>query len=97
MRKIILATLFLAVTAICAAMYVSHIKQIPIQLSQPSLLTIKPGMSINKLAKELVSLGWLSRKIELKLVAKLNPELAQIKAGTYQVMPRFTILSLLSS
>ncbi|MDX2369378.1 MAG: endolytic transglycosylase MltG [Colwellia sp.] len=68
-------------------------KKLPLQHSQ--LLTVKKGSSVASFAQILMDKGWLANRFWLRSYARLNPDKVKIKAGTYQIMPDFTLSALL--
>jgi len=71
-----------------------QIKQ-PLNITKTQLLTVKDGTSFHHFSKELSHAGWLDNRFWLRNYVRLNPELANIKAGTYQIERNTTLLSLL--
>lgn len=68
-------------------------KQVDVYLSQPldiqseQLVTIPSGTSLNGALSLMTKHGWIDSQFAEKLVRRFHPELTQIKAGTYQLMP----------
>ncbi len=71
-----------------------QIKQ-PLNVSKTQLFTVTDGTSFHRFSKVLTNNGWLESRFWLRNYVRLNPELANIKAGTYQIEKNTTLLSLL--
>ncbi|MDU0355307.1 endolytic transglycosylase MltG [Paraglaciecola aquimarina] len=67
-----------------------------INLNAPMLFQIKSGQSSKQVLNTLKSKGILAENIGLKIRLKLQPHLANIKVGTYQLLPSMTGLELLA-
>lgn len=68
----------------------------PLPIEQRLLLTVKPGSSIASLSQDLVNKGWIDNRFWLRAYARLKPDQATVKAGTYQVLPNSTLQNLLT-
>ena len=68
-------------------------KNLPLQHAQ--LLTVAKGSSVASFARILVNKGWQDNRFWLRSYARLNPNKANIKAGTYQITPEITLTGLL--
>ncbi len=73
----------------------SHINK-EINLESPILITIKQGESLNRFSSDIVSKGWLDNRFWLRAYARINTKFSALKAGTYQVSPKMTVLELLT-
>nr|WP_274616490.1 endolytic transglycosylase MltG [Vibrio fluvialis] len=79
--------------ALAAVGYFYVTKQVDVYLSQPldiqseQLVTIPSGTSLNGVLSLMTKHGWIDSQFAEKLVRRFHPELTQIKAGTYQLMP----------
>lgn len=69
-------------------------KLLPIE--QEQLLTVKPGSSVASFSRRLVNKGWIENRFWLRAYARLQPDKAIIKAGTYQVPVNSNLQSLLT-
>lgn len=58
--------------------------------------TIKPGTSYSHLINDFKRNGWIDSKLVFKVYGKLNPELTQLKAGTYQLQADMSFIALLA-
>jgi len=67
----------------------------PINLNEPAIYQVKAGQSAKGILNQLKQQGVLSDNIGLKIRLKLEPELAKIKVGTYQMLPEMSGLDLL--
>ena len=68
----------------------------PLELSDTQLITVKEGSSFHHLSQLLVKKGWLKNRFWLRNYVRLYPELANIKAGTYQILANTTTQALLT-
>lgn len=69
-------------------------QQVPI--SQKTLYRVDVGSSFNKVLVDLEQRDWLENTFWLKLYAKLNPQITDIKAGTYQIPANVSVKQLFS-
>jgi len=69
-------------------------QSLPIAKNQ--LLTIKPGTSVGSFSRELINKGWIDNRFWLRAYARLQPDKAIIKVGTYQVLANSNLQSLLA-
>lgn len=88
-KKILLLALILAIMALGGAFYVhqqveQYVNQ-PVNIKQPTLVTVKPGTSFGGLLTQLESSGWVKASRYSRLVPKLHPELVKVKAGTFEL------------
>ena len=65
-----------------------------LKINQMEMLTIKPGMSFSHFSKLLEQKGWLDNRFWIRNYVRFYPRFAQLKAGTYQVLPSTSILAL---
>ncbi|WP_047462638.1 endolytic transglycosylase MltG [Vibrio fluvialis] len=88
-----LVSLLFTLLALAAMGYFYVTKQVYVYLSQPldiqseQLVTIPSGTSLNGALSLMTKHGWIDSQFAEKLVRRFHPELTQIKAGTYQLMP----------
>ncbi|MBY7840643.1 endolytic transglycosylase MltG [Vibrio fluvialis] len=88
-----LVSLLFTLLALAAVGYFYVTKQVDVYLSQPldiqseQLVTIPSGTSLNGALSLMTKHGWIDSQFAEKLVRRFHPELTQIKAGTYQLMP----------
>ncbi|MBY8157586.1 endolytic transglycosylase MltG [Vibrio fluvialis] len=88
-----LVSLLFTLLALAAVGYFYVTKQVDVYLSQPldiqseQLVTIPSGTSLNGALSLMTKQGWIDSQFAEKLVRRFHPELTQIKAGTYQLMP----------
>ncbi|EKO3416908.1 endolytic transglycosylase MltG [Vibrio fluvialis] len=88
-----LVSLLFTLLALAAMGYFYVTKQVDVYLSQPldiqseQLVTIPSGTSLNGALSLMTKHGWIDSQFAEKLVRRFHPELTQIKAGTYQLMP----------
>lgn len=72
-----------------------QVKQ-PLNLAENQLITVEEGSSFHQFSRLLVKKGWLENRFWLRNYVRLYPELAKIKAGTYQVLAKTNTQTLLS-
>lgn len=98
-RKIrTLITMMFVITsiAIITLIFVTQSKiQQTMTIEKIELITVEKGSSFNQFSKQLVNKGWLDNRFWLRNYVRFNPELANIKSGTYQVMPETPLIDLL--
>ncbi|MBL4281596.1 endolytic transglycosylase MltG [Vibrio fluvialis] len=88
-----LVSLLFTLLALAAVGYFYVTKQVDVYLSQhldiqsEQLVTIPSGTSLNGALSLMTKHGWIDSQFAEKLVRRFHPELTQIKAGTYQLMP----------
>jgi len=95
-KKLILF-IIIALIAISTSLflYTKHEIKQPLNIKETQLFTVPDGMSFHRFSKTLTDSGWLESRFWLRNFVRLNPELANIKAGTYQVEKNTSLLSLL--
>lgn len=98
-KKILLTLLFLAVLAGLGG-YLGYQKllafaQQPLGVSQETVLEVPRGTSAYQLAQDLQQKGWITDARWLRALFKIRPELANLKAGEYQVKPQESLHDLL--
>jgi UPF0755 protein len=95
-KKLILFIVIAVTTISIALLTYTHyqIKQ-PLNISKTQLFTITDGTSFHRFSKNLIKNDWLKTRFWLRNYVRLNPELANIKAGTYQIEKNTTLHSLL--
>jgi len=96
LKKILLAAILLL--ALVISLFFTLLDQKtnkPINLSVPTLITVSAGESLSSLSKELVNRGWITKRFWLRSYARLYPKESQIKAGTYLVPAKISLVSLL--
>lgn len=62
-----------------------------LSISKPQQITIHSGTSLNGTLSLLMKKGWIDDNFAAKLIRHLHPELTQIKAGTYQLLPDMSL------
>ncbi|ENY6168145.1 endolytic transglycosylase MltG [Vibrio fluvialis] len=96
-----LVSLLFTLLALAAVGYFYVTKQVDVYLSQPldiqseQLVTIPSGTSLNGALSLMTKHGWIDSQFAEKLVRRFHPELTQIKAGTYQLMPDMKLVQAL--
>lgn len=97
-----LVSLFFTLLALAAIGYVYLTHQVEDYLQQPvaieaeQLVTIPAGTSLNGTLALMNQQGWIESAFAQRLVRRLHPELTQIKAGTYQLLPDMTLAQALA-
>ena len=60
------------------------------------LFTVKSGSSVASFSKELVKKGWIENRFWLRAYARLQPDKAIVKVGTYQILANSSLQSVLA-
>ena len=68
----------------------------PLNLSEATVFQVKAGHSAKGLLNRLKQQGIITDNIGLKIRVKFEPELANIKVGTYELLPSMSGLDLLT-
>ncbi|MEP1554252.1 MAG: endolytic transglycosylase MltG [Paraglaciecola sp.] len=94
--KILLTLLFLFIATLGALFYYfnEQVKQ-PLNLDSDTFFRVDSGQSAKGILNRLKSVGILDENLGLKINIKINPELGNIKVGTYLLTPTMTGLDLL--
>jgi UPF0755 protein len=66
----------------------------PLNITVPTVYQVKSGQSAKGILNRLKSQGIINNNIGLKIRLKLEPELANIKIGTYELLPSMSTLDL---
>ncbi|GAD88304.1 hypothetical protein VHA01S_004_00780 [Vibrio halioticoli NBRC 102217] len=101
LKKIITLCVLLVVLAGGGLFYVwnqltSYMNQ-PLQIEEPTLITIKPGTSFNSLLRRLENNDWVQPSEFSRLASRAHPELTKVKAGTFEIGPNLTLQQALVS
>ena len=67
----------------------------PIHLNVPTMVTVKPGLSLSSFSTDLVNKGWIDNRFWLRTYARLYPENSNIKRGTFKVKANIALKELL--
>ncbi|WP_375753373.1 endolytic transglycosylase MltG [Vibrio sp. HN007] len=67
----------------------------PLELEEPSIITIKSGTSFQGVLKQLEANGWIVPSDFSRFVRRVKPEVVKVKAGTFQLQPDMTLTSAL--
>ncbi|MGL6122593.1 MAG: endolytic transglycosylase MltG [Shewanella sp.] len=86
----------LSVGAFWGYQTVVEYSQTPLNLSEPTELTVKRGTSVNQLAQQLADDGVIQDTWKLKWLLKFRPELANIRTGLYEISASQSITDLLN-
>ncbi|USD39556.1 endolytic transglycosylase MltG [Ferrimonas sp. SCSIO 43195] len=89
--KVVLSLFSLMLATVIGAAYLVHqldakLNQ-PLQLSEVTEWRLPEGYSVNRVANNWSGRGWVETSFWIKLAVKLDPTLAHIKAGTYDLDP----------
>ena len=87
--------LVLSVSVVGALYYFEQGVHQALNISQPTIYQVKSGQSAKGVLNRLKTAGIIEQNIGLKVRLKWQPELTQIKAGTYQLTPEMTGLDAL--
>ena len=95
MKKFFLFLLFiLVVLAIAAGVGMMKVRQLansPIDIQQDTFFTLKPGTGRLALGEQLYEEKLITRPRVFQWLLRVEPELAQFKAGTYRLLPGMTV------
>ena len=90
---------FLFTTLIAAVAFVGiQLKQLQatkISISEPTLYQVKAGTGVNAMCRTFKANGWINDCFWLKVYAKINPQLVELKQGMYLIESQ-PFLSLIS-
>jgi len=75
------------VTLMTGFYYLKQQAEKPLQLAEPKLLSIQKGQFSNSILRQLEQQTLVKNTLGLKVILKLMPELAKVKAGTYELLP----------
>jgi UPF0755 protein len=67
-----------------------------LNITEPSVYQVKSGQSAKGILNQLKAQGIITDNIGLKIRLKLEPELVNIKVGTYKLLPSMSALDLLA-
>ncbi len=99
-RRLIAATalliMLLVVVASVSMLLVSQSGKQILNVHANQIITVEPGTNLRLLLRSLENQEVVSRRWAIKLWVKLNPELANIKAGTYELEQGETLEQLLT-
>ncbi|MCP3699779.1 MAG: endolytic transglycosylase MltG [Aliivibrio sp.] len=100
LKKLIIIILFLAVAALGAGFWAYqqaiNFTQQSVMLEKAQLVEVKSGTSYRKLIRQFEEKKWISDTQWARFTHKLNPQLTNIKAGTYWVEPNQTLAEVLT-
>ncbi|CAA0089359.1 Endolytic murein transglycosylase [Zhongshania aliphaticivorans] len=98
--KVLLALVFpLIITLLAAFWYLNTYlnRELPLPES-PAVFILEPGTGYSAMVNQLEQQGWLTNPAILKIYARINPAISEIKAGEYhfeQGMSLFDVLALM--
>ena len=96
-KKIAFLTLLLCIIFACAFYFLFNQKlNQPLNLKVTSFITITKGSSIGSFSAQLVKKGWIENRFWLRNYARISPDKALIKTGTYKVNVGISLRELLS-
>ena len=85
MRRILIAFSFaLVVIAAAIALFCYQVLLVPVTPEKPVSITITPGTSLHKIARQLESSGVIRNALALRLLARWEQRAGQVQAGTYR-------------
>ncbi|MPW35347.1 endolytic transglycosylase MltG [Vibrio sp. B1Z05] len=101
LKKIITLCVLFVVLASAGLFYVwnqlnSYMNQ-PLQIEEPTLITIKSGTSFNSLLRQFENNQWVDASEFSRLASRAHPELTKVKAGTFELQPSQTLQQALVS
>lgn len=91
--KVLLALIFpLILTALLGAWYINSYLNKPLPLTQSTEVFVLPqGTGYSSMVNLLFDRGWITKPRILKLYGRLNPQIAEIKAGEYRFEEGMTV------
>lgn len=99
MKKIfllfLLVLMLLAIAAGLGMMKVRQLAKSPIAIQQETFLTLKPGTGRLALGTQLYDEKLITRPRVFQWLLRVEPELAQFKAGTYRLLPGMTVTEMM--
>lgn len=99
MKKFLLLLLFvLVVLAVVAGIGMMKVRQLansPVDIQQDTFFTLKPGTGRLALGNQLYDEKLITRPRVFQWLLRVEPELAQFKAGTYRLQPGMTVSDML--
>jgi UPF0755 protein len=88
-------TLLLGIFAAATLFYFDKRIHQPLNITKQVVYQVKSGQSAKGILNRLKEQGIIADNIGLKIRLKLEPELAEIKVGTYELLPSMSALDLL--
>ncbi|MGF1908243.1 endolytic transglycosylase MltG [Vibrio kasasachensis] len=70
---------------------VEQFVQQPLQLSEQQIFTVKPGSSFQRVLSQLTEQDLITSSDIIRAVRHFHPELTQLKAGTYLIVPEMNL------
>lgn len=97
-KKLILILLIIGCLSVASLFFIGkHLAhkgfQQPLSIPTPTYFTVDKGTSVQKIIEQLVTNQWIDNSFWVKVYIRLYPELANIKAGTYQIRNNSTVSS----
>jgi len=87
-KRSLLSCLLVMISVVGILLYLTHqVMREPVLISEPKLFKITKGSSFNQISKQLVEQNIIEQRFWLRNYVRIYPELAHIKAGTYQISP----------
>lgn len=97
MLRLLFAILFFALIIIGGVVYhVNNTVSSSLNIEHKQLYTLAQGKSYNHVLSDFKKLGFIDSRFTFRVHAKLNSDLINVKAGTYQLLPNMTMLQVLS-
>ncbi|WP_394151671.1 endolytic transglycosylase MltG [Vibrio maritimus] len=94
LKKFLLLVIILAAVAVGGFVHVKNSVQDfvnqPMNLEEPTLITVERGNSLNTLMATFEGNQWIEPTPFAELVRRFHPELTQIKVGTFELKPTMT-------
>ncbi|TKB50402.1 endolytic transglycosylase MltG [Ferrimonas sediminicola] len=95
MTRLLLSLMSLALALVVAAAYMVHRLEsqmtAPLAMDQPTEWTLPEGATTVRVANLWSQAGWVPTSFWIKVAVRLEPGLAQIKAGTYELTPQMSV------
>lgn len=95
-KIIVITAVILAVTALLLNHFIDSRVNAPLSIDRPLLYSVEKGQYAHFVINRLAEQGLLASPLAFKAKLKLSPDLADIKSGTYELLPGMTGTDLFS-
>ena len=101
MKTVVIALLLLLSASLLSILAISHQVSLALtqtaQITQPETLHLKSGTAVYNLLDQLDSGGIYTNSVWLKIAIRFNPDLGNVKAGHYEILPNMSLSALLDN
>jgi len=95
LKWLLIITVMLGIIFVATLFHFDKKVHEPLNLTQATVYQVKSGQSAKGLLNRLKEQGIISDNIGLKIRLKIEPELTNVKVGTYELLPSMSALDLL--